>query len=547
MLKNKNKLLLILIVLLGVFLRFWRLDKIPVSPNWDEVSQGYNALSILKTAKDEWGKFLPLANFRAYGDYPTPFYMYATIPFIYFFGLSEITVRLPSAIFGSLLVLVTYYFCELIFKKKSVSLVTAFFVALSPWSLFLSRQAIQATPATLLLSLGIFLFIKGTRQNNHLNVLGTIVLGLSAYAYHNTRIFSPLIFLVLLFHYRKQILPSLRKTLLLLFISGIFFIPLFFVVLSPEGRARSAWVGIFDQGAINDINSARGASALSPFLAKLAHNKLTYFVPKVLSNYTGYFSPKFLGLQGGTQYQFNVQGFGIINPLDLLLLYLGLVLLIVRYQRLDQDHQFLLYWLLLAPLPAAVTRDPYQVVRATTMLPVVYLVVAYGLSQIVGSLKNWPKNAKLVLGAIFSITYLIWFGLYVRNWLSVYNDKYSQAWQYGYKQAITYVKENYTNYEHIVFTKKYGEPHEFVLFFNAYDPTNYRKDAKLVRYGKSNWFWVDSFDKYLFINDWEIKAKSTDFKNTLLITSPGNYNSRGKLLKIINFLDGTPAFAIVAY
>ncbi len=547
MLKNKNKLLLISIVILGILLRFWQLDKIPVSLNWDEVSQGYNALSILKSGKDEWGKFLPLANFRAYGDYPTTFYMYATIPFVYFFGLSEITVRLPSAIFGSLLVLVIYYFCELVFKKKSVSLAAAFFVALSPWSLFLSRQAIQATPATLLLSLGIFLFIKGTRQNNYLNVLGTIVLGLSAYAYHNTRIFSPLIFLVLLLHYRKQLLPFLQKTLLLLFISGIFFIPLFFVVLSPEGSARSAWVGIFDQGAINDINSARGASTLPPLLAKLAHNKLTYFVPKVLSNYFGYFSPKFLGQQGGTQYQFSVQGFGIINPLDLLLLYLGLVLLIARYQRLDQVHRFLLTWLLLAPLPAAVTRDPYQVVRATTMLPVVYLVIAYGLSEIAGSLKSWSKNIKSVLGIIFLITYFIWFGLYLRNWLFIYNNKYSQAWQYGYKQTITYVKENYGNYEHIAFTKKYGEPHEFVLFFNAYDPANYQNDQNLVRYGKSDWFWVDSFDKYLFINDWEVKAKSASFKNTLLITSPGNYDSHGKLLNTINFLNGTPAFDIVAY
>jgi len=28
--------------------------------NWDEVSHGYNAYSILKTGKDEWGKTFPL-------------------------------------------------------------------------------------------------------------------------------------------------------------------------------------------------------------------------------------------------------------------------------------------------------------------------------------------------------------------------------------------------------------------------------------------------------------------------------------------------------
>lgn len=547
MIKNKNNFLLILIIILGVVLRFWQLDKIPVSLNWDEVSQGYNALSILKTGRDEWGNFLPLTNLRAYGDYPTTFYMYATIPFVYFFGLSEITVRLPSAIFGSLLVLVIYYFCELIFKKRSVSLTVAFFVALSPWSLFLSRQAIQATPATFLLALGIYLFIKGTKENNQLNIVGTIMLGLSAYAYHNTRIFSPLFFLVLLLVYRKQLLLSLKKLFLLLILAGIFFVPLFFVVLSPEGSARSAWVGILDQGAINDINTARGSSTLIPVLAKLFHNKLTYFVPKALNNYLGYFSPQFLGIKGGTQYQFNVQGSGIINPLDLLLLYLGLILLIVRYKSLDQDKRLLLYWLLLAPLPAAITRDPFQVVRATTMLPVVYLVVAYGLSEILGFAKTWPRHTKALFEIVFLIVYLTWFALYLRNWLLVYNQKYSQAWQYGYKQVIIYAKENYSSYGHIAFTKNYGEPHEFVLFFNSFDPSSYRNDPNLVRYGKSDWYWVDSFEKYLFINDWEVKAKSASFKNTLLITSPGNYDSHGKLLKTINFLNGSPAFDIVAY
>ncbi len=473
--------------------------------------------------------------------------MYATIPFVYLFGLSETTVRLPSAVFGSLLPLVIYFFSLLLFKKKSVSLAAAFFVALSPWSLFLSRQAIQTTPAALLLVLGVLLFIKGIKQNSNLSILGTLVLGLSAYAYHNTRIFTPLLFLVLLFHYKGQLLLSLKKTVLMMTLAAVFFIPLFFVVFSPEGSARSAWVGILDQGAINDINTARGASTLSPFLARLAHNKVTYFVPKAFGNYLGYFSPGFLTLRGGTQFQFNVQGFGIINPLDLVLLYFGLALLISRYRKLDQDKKFLLYWLLLSPLPAAVTRDPYQVVRATTMLPVVYLVIAFALTETLAFTKNWDKNKKIILFSLFFLIYVSWFGLYLRNLIFDYSNKYSRAWQYGYRQAIIYAKENYDRYNRIAFTKNYGEPHEFVLFFNSYDPDRYRSDPNLVRYGQSNWFWVDSFDKYLFINDWEVKKKSADFKNTLLITSPGNYDPKGKLLETINFLDGSPAFVIVAY
>ena len=543
----KSKIILLAIILLGIFVRFVYLDKFPVSLNWDEVSQGYNALSILKTGHDDWGQFMPITNFRAYGDYPTTLYMYLTVPLVALFGLNETTVRLPSALFGSLLPLIIYFFCQFLFKKKSISLMAAFLVALSPWSVFLSRQAIQTTPAALLLTLGIYLFIQGIKRNNSQVIWGTIVLGLSTYAYHNTRIFTPIFFVVLLLHYRRYFLNNFKKTFIIVFIAAAFFLPVTLAVLSPEGSARSNWVGILDQGAINDINSSRGASKLPPAIAKLVHNKVTYFIPKAFVNYLGYFSPKFLALSGGTQFQFNLQGFGIINPLDYFLLIIGLWAMLFQFHKLDQEKKVVLYWLLLGPIPAAITRDPYQVVRSTTMLPAVYLVCAFGLTQLVSFTKNWSKFKKLISLGIVVLLYFVWFGFYLNNLLFVYKDKYSQAWQYGYKQAIQVSEENYSRFSHIAFTKNYGEAHEFVLFFKSFDPNQYQHDPHLVRYPRSNWFWVDSFDKYLFINDWEVKEKSKTFKDTLLITTPGNYDPRGKLIKTINFLDGTPVFDIVAY
>ena len=71
-----NKILL-LVLLLASVLRFSVISKVPPSLNWDEVSHGYNAYSILKTGKDEWGVLLPTI-FRAYGDYKLPVYIYIT-------------------------------------------------------------------------------------------------------------------------------------------------------------------------------------------------------------------------------------------------------------------------------------------------------------------------------------------------------------------------------------------------------------------------------------------------------------------------------------
>ncbi|MBU2577901.1 hypothetical protein KKA69_03645, partial [Patescibacteria group bacterium] len=75
--KNFNKILLVLILFFSFLVRIYSLEKIPPSLNWDEVSHGYNAYSIIKTGKDEWGITLPLI-FRAYGDYKLPFYIYLT-------------------------------------------------------------------------------------------------------------------------------------------------------------------------------------------------------------------------------------------------------------------------------------------------------------------------------------------------------------------------------------------------------------------------------------------------------------------------------------
>ena len=138
--------------------------------------------------------------------------------------------------------------------------------------------------------------------------------------------------------------------------------------------------------------------------------------------------------------------------------------------------------------------------------------------------------------------------LFWQNYSGDYTKNYSWAWQYGYKETAQYIKQNGQNYDQIYITKKYGEPHEFLLFYLQYDPTKYRNDPYLVRYSKSDWYWVDKFDKFLFLNDWEVieKLKSQNAKGKiLLITSPRNYPEGWKLVKTIKFLDNNLAFEIL--
>ena len=66
-------------ILISLFLHRYKQNQVPPCINADEAAFGYNAYSILKTGKDEYGKFLPL-RFESFKDYKLPLYTYLSIP-----------------------------------------------------------------------------------------------------------------------------------------------------------------------------------------------------------------------------------------------------------------------------------------------------------------------------------------------------------------------------------------------------------------------------------------------------------------------------------
>jgi len=557
--------LVVLIFFFGLVLRFFDLATMPPALNWDEVSHGYNAYSILKTNRDEWGQFMPLANFRAYGDYPLPANLYLTIPSISLFGLNEFGIRAPHAFLGALTILACFFLAQGLGFSVGVSLLAALLVAISPWTLFPSRFVVQSNLSLFFITTGMALFFNRKRRPLFLP-LAALALGISVYSYHNARIFVPLLVIALFLLYREEWRRWWQKKkvylIMTLFLLLVFLVPLIPIVLGPEGRARAQWVGIIDQGAINQIIENRRQSELPEFLARLAYNRPTYFFTHFFINYLGYFSPRFLFFEGGTQYQFSVPEEGVLYLIEMPFFYLGLGFLIylalIKKQKIVQA---ILLWLLLAPIPAAATRGGSHVIRATTILPLPQILTALGVFQAARFFNRKRKNSGLILIIAFLLIIFLSTFSYLEIYFGSYRQDYSWSWQYGYKEAANYIQSRYHDYDKIFITKRYGEPHEFLLFYLAWDPERYRTDPNLVRYFKSDWYWVDSFDKFMFVNDWEIKEKTEPYnmeyytsqqakytldpKPYLLITSPGNYPAGWSKIKTIGFLDGSPAFEIL--
>ena len=85
--KSAILLLLILIILIGSFLRLYRLTEIPAGLMQDEAGGGYDAYALIQTGKDHHGVKLPVT-FQAFNDWVSHSYTYQLIPFVTTFGLS---------------------------------------------------------------------------------------------------------------------------------------------------------------------------------------------------------------------------------------------------------------------------------------------------------------------------------------------------------------------------------------------------------------------------------------------------------------------------
>lgn len=545
--------LLALIVLLAIALRFYALSANPPAMNWDEISHGYNAYSILKTGRDEWGKFLPTI-FRAYGDYKLPVYIYLTAVSEAVFGLSAFAVRFPSALAGIATVVFTYLLAKKLFDRK-VAAISALLVALEPWSFFLSRGAFEANLAVAFIVAGVYLFLTGLEKHKYL-LVAAVLMGLSVWTYNSARIFVPLLLITLLLIYKNELAGLYRHRSRIiqcaLLIILLFFVPMFYQLVRPVGQARYGKVAILDVGAIAQINELRARSKYPQVLSRIIYNKATYFASKFAAGYVSHFSPGFLFLRGGTQYQFSIPNRGLLYLIDIPFLLSGTYWLL---RKRTKSTLVVLSWLILAPVPSSLTREAPQVLRAITMLPIPMLISALG---IIFFLEKIPGNLKLLTTILYSIVVLAFLGSYLRSYFLDYPQNYSWSWQYGYKQAVEYTKANYSMYGKIIVTKKYGEPHEFFLFYWPWSPQKYQSDPGLVRFYQSEWYWVDRFDKFYFVNDWQIPKSGSVFvlesKNTvdcavakcLLITSPANFPAGWRKLEQINFLDGKGAFEIYA-
>lgn len=514
--KNKNIFLLILVLILFLTTRLYKLAEIPASLYWDEASIGYNAYSILKTGKDEWGETFPI-HFKAFGEYKLPVYIYTVSFFEILFGLSQLSVRLPSVFFSFGIILLVYSISFKILRNLTVALLASFLITISPWLFIFSRTGYEATA-------GLFFFLLGLRfwlsfqRSPYLIILSSVFFAFSIYSYNSFRILLPLsmpALFALLFSDKKRNLKLTFSLILGLCLLLFAFIPIItFFSIGEDTRL----------GAIGIFNNKKTIEIIGDFT----------------KNYLLHLTPKFLFLDGDKNIRSQQEDFGQLFLIEAPFLIFGFLSLL---KKKGIQNISLIFFLLVSFIPSTITKEAPHALRSILAAPIISIISAYGIYATYLKIKGnyfWNNFFYKIITAIF----IIFFIFYYFNFTAKYNKQSSNDWQYGYKKIFLDYKNEFNKYNNIVISDRYNQPYIFFLFYLTYDPNFFRKEVKYNTTIRKSTSLVKNINKFSFTN--------IDFYNlpkgkSLIFSNPTDKMDEIKPTRVVLDPDDSPSIYVYEY
>lgn len=495
--KNNYFLLLFFTFVIGFSLRFFWHDVSPPGFTADEAVFGYNAYSLLKTGKDEFGSPWPVA-LKAFGDWRPALYSYLAIPFIYQFGLTEMAVRMPSIVFGSATILVAAAMAWILTRNGLVAAVSGLILALSPSHTLISRFADMSTLSTFFLGLGVMLFLWWRKRSRMVILAASAVsFVLAAYSYHNARLTGPLLLLVLITLNFYFVCRNLKKIAIAFICGAIVLLPLLlFIIKSPELSLRRGKYESFIAQKGYEIRLwnlvSSNPSQQNPLITRFFHNKPKIILQQFAENYASHFSPNFLFLTGDQNERFRTPGSGVYNLALFFLLPIGFIWCI-RQRRLA----ILPWWTMLSPMVASFGLFvPNSLHTLDSSIPVA-VISAIGFWMLV---KKFSHLAKILLaislGGLFVISSV---GFLIGYFLTIPSDlKLSWNWYPQTDELIAALNQLPSEEKVLVVGNR--NMHQFILFYDQYSPKIYQKEVVASEIPDENGFErVEQFDKFRFV------------------------------------------------
>lgn len=485
---NSTRIILIAILMLAAILRFWNLGTVPPSASMDEASIGYNAYSILKTGKDEYGE-IPILSHRAYDDYRRATYLYLVTPFIHLFGLNVVAVRLPAVILSILTVLATYFLVKELFttlnkqKMENIALVAAGLLAISPWHIYISRLGHESNACLAFLVFGVLFFLQGIRKYHWvLILLSMIFFTLSMISYYSGQAFIPLFVVGLFLIFRwslLSIISSDKKILATFFILLILLVPILLEIFSADALIRFQSTSTFKPEAHSELYRHRvefwnRAVEENDIVGTILYNRHLFPLQVFIQGYISHFNPEWLFANFSAQ-PHKVPNMGLLYLWELPFILIGIIGIIFNRVLDLKIKLFIFLWFFLAPLPAALATQTPHAMRSYSFLPTWQIFAAFGLAYALYKLKKF----RILVFFAFVLFILVSLATFYKNYFIVFPREQSSSFQYTLSRAIPYVLENEKKYDKVVFSNKDNlyQSYMFFLFYSRYDPRPYQEEG----------------------------------------------------------------------
>ncbi len=364
-----KKIFFIILIIVGIFLRFYQIHKIPAGLFMDEATIAVDAKSIAQSGFDEYERSYPLA-FEALSDFRPPGYVYLTSLAYEFLGPTTLSVRIVSLLSSILGIFLLGYFTKLLFPKKQLlPFISMAVLSVSPFHIHFSRIGYETMLATTLMLLYFIAIIHLLKKPNLIwMIVGVLCAGISLWTYPGAKFIVPIVALTILilgifninFEFKRKNL--IITPLIFLATAVLVYIP---ALLNP----------IFDKRPISYIKEGTDGTLLGIITKK----------PLLMLNSWLYmFDFQFLFKKGDLfAFRHGTKEQGLFLSIFAIPFILGILAVIRRYSNKSFSIPFLIILTLVIGFPSALTSNtPY----GTRILPILIpfsIFIALGIDILI--------------------------------------------------------------------------------------------------------------------------------------------------------------------
>ncbi len=455
--------------------------------NADEAAHGYNAYSILKTGRDEYGQPFPI-RFKSFGEYKMPLYSYISIPFIAAFGLTVDSVRAPNMVASLIFPIAIYMLASALFRRRSIALIACTIATFSLGLHSVGRHAHEVYISTLAMVFALGFFVHAIDRKTWKWVIATILsLAIAMLGYQAGRIYALCFLFVAWVLVMRKTFPmkyalAMSIAVFILFIPDLFFAP---------ARVNSLFY-FNSEGLHLKVLEYRTEGGNPIFF-----NKATVALRDIVLKHAQYYAPQFLVERGDLNYRFGYQDMSMVNIVTYGFFLIGLFHI---FRNPRQNSLIFLLFLIVAPVAGSLSWADISITRTLFLLPLIHVAAAVGIYHSATS-KIWQAHPSV--GRYVMIFCVGAYGFYqLMTWqIFLYHypnrDEVIVAQQCGYAEVGKYLNDH-PNFKNVYISKAAGQPYIYTLFFTKFDPDTYQQMARLTPADEYGFGQVERFGKYEF-------------------------------------------------